>query len=61
MVQSILRLGASLGLLATAAMGKEMAVDEIKAKELYDSGIVHNEIMQHKMVSLMAFLQENIY
>lgn len=50
MVQSMLRWGASLGLLAGMAVGKEMAVDEVRAKELYDSGIVHNEIMQHKMV-----------
>ena len=49
MAPSIMRWGASLGLLAGMAAAKEMAVDEVKAKELYDSGIVHNEIMSHKM------------
>ncbi|KAG7101384.1 Nucleolar protein 56 like [Verticillium longisporum] len=38
MVRSVVQLGASLGLLAAAAMGKEMAVDEARAAEFYDSG-----------------------
>ncbi|PNH42963.1 hypothetical protein VD0004_g4453 [Verticillium dahliae] len=49
MVRSVMQLGASLGLLAAAAMGKEMAVDEARAAEFYDSGVVHEEIMNHKM------------
>jgi hypothetical protein len=44
-------LGAALGLLATVALAKEKAVDEVKAAELYDTGIIHNEIMEAKMVS----------
>lgn len=50
MMQSFTQVAAALFLLASAASAKEMAVDEVKAKELYDSGIIHNEIMQAKMV-----------
>lgn len=39
-----------LALVAGSAMAKEIAVNEQKAAELYDSGIVHNEIMQSKIV-----------
>lgn len=51
MAPSLRHLGASLGLLAGAAVAKEMPVDELKAAELYDSGLIHNEIMKHKTVS----------
>ncbi|KAL2206310.1 hypothetical protein CC79DRAFT_1291929, partial [Sarocladium strictum] len=49
MARSMSILGATLGLLATVALAKEKAVDEVKAAELYDTGIIHNEIMEAKM------------
>ncbi|KAL8364938.1 hypothetical protein RB595_003973 [Gaeumannomyces hyphopodioides] len=49
MGRSILSLGASLCLLASVAMGKEKPVDEEMAAEFYDSGVIHEEIMAHKM------------
>lgn len=59
MVRSVVQLGASLGLLAAAAMGKEMAVDEARAAEFYDSGVVHEEIMNHKMVWIFRFINRH--
>lgn len=50
MARSVLCLGASLCLFASVAMGKEKPVDEEMAAMLYDSGIIHEEIMAHKMV-----------
>jgi hypothetical protein len=44
----------TLALLCSAAWAKEMAVNEVAAKELYDSGIVHDGIMAAKMVLLSA-------
>jgi hypothetical protein len=43
-------LSLTLGLLATVGLAKEKAVDEAKAAALYDTGIIHNEIMEAKMV-----------
>ncbi|KAG9231338.1 hypothetical protein BJ875DRAFT_444182 [Amylocarpus encephaloides] len=39
----------TLALLCSAVWAKEMAVNELKAAELYDSGIVHEELMARKM------------
>jgi hypothetical protein len=50
MVLSFMQVGAVLAFMAGAACAKEMAVDEVKAAELYDSGVVHAEIMRSKMV-----------
>jgi hypothetical protein len=40
----------ALALLTSAVLGKEMPVNEAKAAELYDTGIVHERIMAKKMV-----------
>lgn len=37
--------------LTAAAAGRELPVDELRAAELYDSGVVHQKIMDHKIVS----------
>lgn len=54
MAPSLSILGAALGLLAGNALAKEKAVDEVKAAELYDTGIIHNEIMEAKMVRMTS-------
>lgn len=41
-------------MLAGNALAKEKAVDEVKAAELYDTGIIHNEIMEAKMVRMTS-------
>jgi hypothetical protein len=40
----------SLALVASAVVGKEIPVDETRAQELYDSGLVHQQIMDTKLV-----------
>jgi hypothetical protein len=40
----------TLAVLCSATWAKEMAVNEVAAKELYDSGLVHDSIMAAKMV-----------
>lgn len=37
---------------ATAVFGAEMAKDEARAAELYDSGKIHEQLMMKKIVSL---------
>jgi hypothetical protein len=37
--------------MAAPALGREMPKDEARGRELYDSGIVHEELMAKKMVS----------
>jgi hypothetical protein len=39
-----------LALMAGSAVAKEIAVNEQVAAELYDSGVIHNEIMESKIV-----------
>lgn len=52
---SMVRIGRWIGLsaLLTAAAAKEMAVNEVAAKELYDSGYVHQSLMGKKKVCLV--------
>lgn len=47
-----MQLLSTLGLAALAgvAHSKELAKDEVKAAELYDSGIIHERIMSNKHV-----------
>lgn len=35
---------------ASSVVAREMAVDEARAAELYDSGVLHEKIMKTKMV-----------
>jgi hypothetical protein len=44
----------SFALLATAVLGKEMAVNQALAEQMYDSGIVHESIMTKKMSTWTA-------
>jgi hypothetical protein len=53
MAPTLSTLTAALGLLASVALAKEKPVDEVKAAKLYDSGVIHEEIMEAKMVSLL--------
>lgn len=48
-----LRHGIGLSALVSAAAAKEMAVNEVAAKELYDTGIVHQSLMSKKKVCLV--------
>lgn len=43
-----------LSALVSAAAAKEMAVNEVAAKELYDSGYVHQSLMSKKKVCLVC-------
>jgi hypothetical protein len=36
--------------LSAAAMAAEMPVDEFRAAELYDSGLMHQKVMEKKIV-----------
>jgi hypothetical protein len=49
MVKSTFLLGA-LAAVGSYVQGKEIKVDDKKAARLYDSGKVHNQLMQSKMV-----------
>lgn len=49
MVHSKSYLG-SLALLVAAATGKEMQPNAQVAAELYDSGVIHDQIMENKIV-----------
>jgi hypothetical protein len=51
MVKSTFLLGA-LAAVGSYVQGKEIKVDEKKAARLYDSGKVHNKLMESKMVCL---------
>ena len=42
---------APLALWASSAVGKEIQPDAERGVRLYDSGIIHNELMSRKMVS----------
>ena len=39
---------------AAPALGRELPVDEVRAAELYDTGLVHETIMQKKMAHWKA-------
>ncbi|ROT38943.1 hypothetical protein SODALDRAFT_276544 [Sodiomyces alkalinus F11] len=41
--------GAAMALMAASVLGSEMAVDEARAAELFDSGVRHEEIMAEKI------------
>lgn len=56
MVRAASYLG-SLALLASTALGKEVEVNEARAEELYDSGVVHKSLMDHKLVRCSSPLQ----
>lgn len=53
MVKSTFLLGA-LAAVGSYVQGKEIKVDDKKAARLYDSGKVHNQLMQSKMVCSTA-------
>lgn len=53
MVKSTFLLGA-LAAVGSYVQGKEIKVDDKKAARLYDSGKVHNQLMQSKMVCSLA-------
>lgn len=48
-----------LAFLCSVTWAKEMPVDEVRAAELYDSGIVHESIMAAKHVCESHFISGN--
>lgn len=46
----------SLAFLACSVVAKEIEVDEVKAAELYDSGVVHRNLIETKTVGYGLFI-----